>query len=169
MKRIVCLMVTFCLLLLCGCQNNSNDSYTKPAYFYFPRSDISIDDQTEVIVQEVRDGSELKSIEELLQVYLEGPKDNDLYSPFPTEGTILDCKVTGDRIYLSLSKHYNHMTGLQLTLATSCLTLTLLDCISGSTTVEIHISADDGTVARSYTLTRDNIILGDHYVALPEE
>jgi hypothetical protein len=154
--------------MLSGCSTGNNSAYTDPVYFYFPREDLDLYSQEEALDFEIREGSVFEAEMELIKAYFEGPQRYDLYSPFPLDGEVLDCSISGARIRITLSAHYNQLIGLQLTIATSCLALTLLSSRDLSV-VEINILADDGTVARSFSLSRDNIILGDSYVALPAE
>lgn len=168
MKRIFCFLIILSLFFLFGCQNKPVSYYDKPVYFYYPYSDIDLYSTDNAVAYEIREGAEILSDNELIQTYLDGPKRNELYSPFPTGGSVVDSIVTGNRIRVILSSHFDRLLGVQLTMATSCLALTLLDTKNISI-VEIHILADDGAISRSFFLTRDNIMLDDSYRALPVE
>ncbi len=168
MKRFISLLIILCLCCILGCQNQSASSYKNPVYFYYPYTEIDLNRSGDAVAYEIREGSEITSDNKLIQIYLEGPKRNELYSPFPSGGTVVDSVVSGNRIRVILSNHFNQLLGLQLTMATSCLALTLLDTKNVSI-VEIHILADDGAISRSFFLTRDSIMLGDSYRALPAE
>ena len=168
MRKIISICLILCLGLLCGCGTQDESAYTNPVRFYFPREDIDLYNQEEALDFEIREGASFASKADLLQAYFMGPGSNDLYSPFPPEGEVLDYSISGTRIRVTLSQNYNQLIGLQLTMATSCLALTLLSCGDVSV-VEINIPAADGSVTRSFSLSRDNIVLTDSYVALPAE
>jgi hypothetical protein len=137
-------------------------------YFYFPRENIDLYNQDESRGYEIKEGSQFATAMELIKAYLDGPRRNDLYSPFPDKGEVLGCSISGSRIRITLSSHFNQLIGLHMTMATSCLALTMLST-QDFTVVELNILAEDGTVARSFSLSRDNIVLNDPYVALPAE
>ena len=168
MKRYISTVLLLCFIILTGCGTQDASGYADPVYFYFPREDIDLYNHKESLSYEIYEGSQFANEIDLIQTYFEGPERHDLYSPFPAEGEVLDSMIAGNRIRITLSAHFNRLIGLQLTVATSCLALTLLS--SGDfSVVEINILADDGTVARSFSLSQDNIVLTDSYVALPAE
>ena len=168
MKRFISIVLILCLFCLLGCNQKNVSAYDSPAYFYYPCSDVDLDNNNGAIDYEVHEGADYLSDNELIQAYLDGPSRSAFYSPFPSGGTVVDSIVTTNRIRVVLSAHFNDLLGMQLTLATSCLALTLLDTKNVSI-VEIHILEDDGAISRSFFLTRDNIILADPYRALPAE
>ena len=168
MKRLICILIILCLSCLLGCNRQDSSAYDIPAYFYYPYEDIDLDNNSDAIDYEIHEGADFASDNELIAAYLEGPDRNVFYSPFPAGGTVVDSIISGNRIRVILSNHFNDLIGMQLTMATSCLALTLLDTKNVSI-VEIHILADDGAISRSFFLTRDNIVLKDSYKALPAE
>ena len=168
MKRLISILLFLSLLFLLGCNHQDSSAYDIPAYFYYPYEDIDLYSSENVIDFEIREGAKFSSDNELIQTYLEGPNRSAFYSPFPSGCSVIDSIVSGNRIRVILSKHFNELIGLQQTMATSCLALTLLDTKNVSI-VEIHILADDGAISRSFFLTRDNIVLTDSYKALPAE
>ncbi len=168
MKRLICIILILCIFTLSGCHTQNADAYTDPVYFYYPYEDPDLYSQEDALAYEIREGAQITTVTELIQLYFEGPERNDLYSPFPEEGTVLECTLSGSLIRITLSTQFNQLIGLQLTMATSCLALTLLNSKNLSV-VEINIPADDGSIARSFSLSRENIVLKDSYVALPAE
>ncbi len=168
MKRLICILIILSLSCLLGCNHQDSSAYDIPAYFYYPYENIDLDNNPNAIDYEIHEGAKFSSDNELIAAYLEGPERNAFYSPFPTGGTVIDSILSDNRIRVVLSKHFNDLIGMQLTMATSCLALTLLDTKNVSI-VEIHILADDGAISRSFFLTRDNIVLTDSYKALPAE
>jgi len=168
MKRLICLLLFVSLFSLPGCNTPSASEYDTPVYFYYPYADVDLYEEKGIVDCEVREGAGFATDPELINNYLKGPKRNELYSPFPAGGYASDATISGNRIRVILSSDFNHLVGLQLTMATSCLGLTLLES-KNVAIVEIHILADDGSISRSFFLTRDNIMLKDTYKALPAE
>ena len=168
MKRFICILIILSLSCLLGCNHQISIVYDSPVYFYYPYEDVDLYDDGNAIDYEIHEGSDFSSDNELIQAYFEGPDRSAFYSPFPPDGTVIDSIVSGNRIRVVLSKHFNELIGMELTMATSCLALTLLDT-KGVTIVEIHILSDDGAISRSFFLTRDSVVLTDSYKALPVE
>lgn len=166
MKRFISILIILSLSCLLGCNRKNISAYDIPAYFYYPLSDVDLHNNGKAIDYELHEGADFLSDNELIQAYLNGPDRNAFYSPFPADGTVVDSILTTNRIRVVLSKHFNDLIGVQLTMATSCLALTLLDTKNVSI-VEIHILAEDGAISRSFFMTRENVILTDSYRELP--
>ena len=60
----------------------------------------------------------------LMEVLLEGPDSARLTSPFPDGLQLLDWQLEEGRLHLDLSEQYYSLSGVDLTLADACLTLT---------------------------------------------
>lgn len=60
----------------------------------------------------------------LMEALLEGPDSPQLTSPFPEGLRLLDWRLEEGRLHLDLSEHYYSLSGVDLTLADACLTLT---------------------------------------------
>lgn len=165
MKRIVSLLLIF-YILLSGCGKQSESLYNKPSYFYYPMVEITMSDPNGVIAYEIREGADFASEQALLEAYLLGPKDNSMYSPFPVGTQIVDCVILDNRISVTFSNEFDQLTGVSFTLATSCIAMTLLSSLPLSE-VDISILSENETVERRITLTKDQILLSDTYMAPP--
>ncbi len=167
MRRLIC-AVLICVVLLSGCWNQSESYYTRPAYFYYPLISFDLTSGNRVLAYELREGEEFSSEKELLAHYLEGPNNGSLYSPFPVGGSVVDYTVSDGRICIYLSNHFNELTGMPFTMATSCIAMTILT-YTGYNSVEINVLDIDGEIARFVTLTQDHIMLIDTCTAPPAE
>ncbi|MGM9662944.1 MAG: GerMN domain-containing protein [Oscillospiraceae bacterium] len=63
--------------------------------------------------------------QQLLERYWAGPQREDLMSPLPDGLQLLEAELSGGRLRLDVSSSYGMLSGVELTLADSCLTLTL--------------------------------------------
>ena len=63
--------------------------------------------------------------EELMNALLSGPAGSDLQSPFPEGTRLLGVEIRGSHAKVDLSSAYRNLSGIDLTLADYCITLTL--------------------------------------------
>lgn len=61
----------------------------------------------------------------LMEALLTGPEDNSLRSAVPDGTTLKSLKVSGHRAQIDLSAQYARLSGIDLSLADYCITLTL--------------------------------------------
>lgn len=165
MKRLLFLILSLALLLsLCAC-NTQQTAFNGPVTFYYLRSDISADatygDADSVIVPEIQDSLELRSgLNYLLALYLNGPTDNRLYSPFPADLQIVSIQRTEDTLIVTFNNSLAKLKGIKLTKACACIALTCLGLTNAET---ISICADTEMLEnlRSIDLSRNDLILQD--------
>lgn len=69
--------------------------------------------------------SEVERIEGLLELLLSGPESEDLTSPFPAGVRVRSWRLDGTRVTVDLTESYGGLAGVELTLADSCIVLTL--------------------------------------------
>ena len=61
----------------------------------------------------------------VLERYWAGPQENGLKTPLPSGLQLQDVTFSGGRLNVDVSVHYRTLSGIDLTLADSCLTMTL--------------------------------------------
>ena len=149
-KRLLCL---FLCLALSGCGVSSR--YNEPVIFYYLRETYQYSDSSGVISAEVREAvGHRDSLSYLLALYLMGPSEEDLRSPFPKDVRILSVEQGSTSIHLELNEAAAHLSDAELSLACACLTLTC----AGLTGAEV-VTVTSG--ARSITMTPDSLTLYD--------
>lgn len=79
-----------------------------------------------------------KAAEALLERYWQGPESEELLSPLPSGLQLLSVEVENGRLTLDVSGQYGTLSGVELTLADSCLTLTLTQ-LSGIYSVTVLV------------------------------
>ena len=154
MKRLVCLLMTVGILLsLFGCSSAKMDSVSfyycrKPdAYQYF-KSDG-------VITSEDRDlTGHTKDLHYLIALYLAGPLDETLVSPFPKKTRLLEVSFNNNHVDLELTNLAGSLSDSEFSLAAACLAQTCMEFVDcGSATIKSGI--------RRITITSDNVVLHD--------
>lgn len=68
---------------------------------------------------------EVERIEGLLELLMSGPESEELVSPFPAGVRVRSWRLDGKRVTVDLSESYGGLAGVELTLADSCIVLTL--------------------------------------------
>ena len=162
MKRAICL--TLLLLLLCslwGCRLESRRDTSEPVEFFYPRKSGSFvyGAPDGVIGSELRDISgHMGDLNYLLSVYLRGPLDSELRSPFPAGCRLVKAEANDDTLYIVLSAEFTALENLELTLACASLAETGLTLGSFH---QICIEAASSEKTFIITLNADDLLLAD--------
>ena len=160
MKRFLALMLTAASILsLCAC--SKAPSYERPVSFYYPVSEMQYDATGSAISPEVREGKDLTSLESTLELYLNGPQDSAYTDPFPQGLRIQDIDSIESTLYLTFSDELGKLSGMDLTVACCCITLTCLELTNAS---NIFIQAESVLLGgeKSITMNRDCLLLLDN-------
>ena len=133
MKRCISLFIICLTLFAAGCKNGS--VINLPIKFYYPNATLSYGTQEGLFSNELREGSN-KTAQESISEYLKGPSDHAFSNPFPTNTILLEYELKDDTAYLILSDNYAQLTGLDLSIANTCLSMTVLE-LTGALSVSI--------------------------------
>lgn len=158
MKRIICILLSLCLLLS-GCGRAEDHSVS----FYYCRSaeDYQYFESDGVIRGEGRDVTGHRSdLRYMINLYLAGPLEEGLQSPFPKTARLISVSIAEDTILIQLSDQDKTMTDAEFSLACACLTLT---CMNLHSCAQVTITSGDRTV----TMDESSILLSDDL--LPQE
>ena len=137
MKRLLCFWLMLTLLLsLSGCTTPDENRRT----FYYLRTAETIRTGSEdaliaPVSREISDQD--PGLEYLLQLYLEGPTEEDFLSPIPQGTYLLSYAWEGDTLVLVLSREFSQLDKINLTLAGACLTATCHD-LAGAERIEVR-------------------------------
>ena len=121
-------------LLLCGCvtQNNSTE-----LTFYYVSHKQPYYEKNGVIGTEVKPVSiDPLNHKDIFELYLSGPKSKDLTLPFPKETKIVKFSIEQDVVNIVLDNSFATLSGVELSLACACISLTA-NSITGYTKVNI--------------------------------
>lgn len=163
MKRAICLMLSVLLLGgLFGCHYGKSGDILEPVEFFYPRHSDSFVYGAEdgFIAAEIREASgHTGDLNYLLSIYLRGPLDSGLRSPFPAGCKLEDVRTGGNTLCIVLSSEFLTLENLELTLACASLAKTGLS-LTGLERVRIDAEADGKTL--SMTLDSDALLLADY-------
>ena len=154
MKRVfrylLCLAMLF---LLTGCKSGDSNVIT----FYYCRDPelYQYFEEDSVIYAESRDLiGHRNDLQYMLGLYLAGPMEEGLVTPFTKSTRLLSVQKTEDTIVIELSDHSKSLSDAEYTLSCACLTLT---CTQITSCEEVTVSSG----SRTMTLNADNILLYD--------
>lgn len=159
MKRLLCLILV-CTVALCfgGCKRPT-EAIDMPASFYYCLPSESYETIHMVISSETRESKAYnQDLQGLINLYLQGPQTEDLINPFPDSVHVESISRYDTNIEVILSSRFARLTGVDLTLACACLSMTLMEytqCENVSISVQ-NVSLDGN---ESITMTRDSLLL----------
>lgn len=166
MKRLLCIIL-ITVLFLSGCAIGQ-ERFKDPVTYYYLR-DYSDLDHRDAFFSEGAMGSEIREagdhrtdLNYLLSIYLQGPLDEGLRSPFPKGCRPMDIRREDSSLYLTLSPSITQLNEMELTVACACLAKTCMELVDVDT---VHIMGNslDGNVTVNRTFTRDMFILEDEF------
>lgn len=159
MGRITALVLCLCLLFsLAGCGSQSGEQDT---LFYYRRAETAYGTDQGILVPEPRDlfpmGNDLDGI---LALYFKGPETIGLESPFPRDTRVVSWTLEGTTLCLTMNEGFAALSGVELTLACSCITKTLIPLTGASA---VRFEAESGLLGseKSLTLSENLIRLTD--------
>ena len=158
MKKYVAMLLSI-LFLLSGCSHST--AYEKPASFYYCSATFQYESGDSAIVAEIRESAGCSTLEEIMQLYLAGPDNVELVSPFPNGLRLISHHQEGETLYLLFSEELSQLSNLSLSMACGCITMTCLTLTDATqVTIEANESLLDGH--KSITMEQDSLILSDH-------
>lgn len=160
MRKFCCLVCCILTLQLFAACSRSNDEIQQPVDFYYINKEISYNTQDGVIGSEIREGSQLYTLEDFLRVYLKGPVSSNLQSLMPDGVSLLSCTVENETVYIHLSSQFSALSGIKLTTVCSAILLTVHDYTGVQT---ICVSAENAKLDYKdvFQLSMDEIVLMD--------
>ena len=161
MKRFLCLILALLMAVLSACHYRSGGDILEPVEFFYPRKSTGFiyGSDNGVITSEVREGAgHISDLNYLITMYLYGPQDDDLRSPFPVGCTLKGIRSEGDTLYIRLNETFTTIEGTELTLACAALAKTCLS-MTDFTNICIDARSDEKTV--SMTLDAESVLFAD--------
>lgn len=159
MKKWILLLMVLSLLL-CGCSVESE--MEKPLKFFYPVNNGDYSFGSSYIQPEIREGATLgNGITDVLNAYLKGPVDQVNYSmPFQYNTQVHSIYQNGSILTITLTRGFATYTGMPLTIACACITLTILELTNAQTVrIQAHNTTLDG--AEYIEMSLDTILLLD--------
>lgn len=162
MKKTLSLLACLGLLLsLASCAQQSSAVPEVPFAYYYRTAEVGYSGEDGVIRSELRDvaGHE-GDLHWIIRDYLKGPQSPDLISPFPKETEALTCKIEDGTLFLQVDKSFANMTGIELSLAASCIAATCFG-LEEVEAVSIYVSTGLLDGKPSIRISRDTLLLRD--------
>lgn len=132
MRKLLIIITLLCLVLCLGCSEKPEPK--DPVHLYYSKAEISFE-ELGVVSFEVRESSELTA-EEIIRLYLAGPTEQGLISPFPDDTSLISIHVEDQSVTVTLSDTYASLSGYPLAIANCCLYKTV-SSLTGLKTVII--------------------------------
>lgn len=161
MKKVLCALLVSCLICFGGCGIRQN-RVPDPVSFYYPRQTVQFNDPEGVITAQIRSGTG-QDIKVLLDKYLSGPHEDGLRNPFPRGTRLVNVQHRGAYAEVTLSDAFLTLKGLDLTLACSCITLTVAQLLQVDA---VTVRTADGEI--SVTMYTDQLLLSAPQVDVKE-
>lgn len=159
-KRLVIVALILSLLITAGCQGRGDEeALVSPVRFYYKTTDsMEANGATGYELRETA-GHE-GDYTWILNLYFEGPQSQSLTAPFQRTTDLLSVELAGTQLSLTVTESLAELTGMDLTLACSCITLTCLE-LPGVESVTIAAEGSTLDGKREITMSREMLLLED--------
>lgn len=168
-KKCALLAPILAVLLLVGCAavTAEQTKYVNPMNFYYLSREGGHDAQSGALAYQTVDLLRSdRTVEDVVEEYLQGPDSWSLRSPFPAGTTCEGIWMDADVLCLRMSEEYAQLSGIYLTLANACLTMTMqqLDFVNG-----VRIVTDETTLSEQNrtALAMSDFVLSDKAADYP--
>lgn len=159
MKRLISWMLILVFLFgLIGCGEQTQEPQGIAFYYCLAEPDYNAGNAA--LTAEYRTGVAQEELSQALELYLKGPLSSEFQSPFPQDLRLVVVYQDNSTVYLTFSGELATLTGLDLTIACSCLTLTTL-AITGAEQVEIRTVAGLLDGQRAIRMNKNTLLLLD--------
>ena len=165
MKRLFSLLLCLMLLLsFFGCDNDKMELQDQ-VVFYYLRADIQSDttfgDADSVIVPEIQESiSRNNNIAYFLKLYLTGPSDSRLRSPFPADMKLISVRFENNVFIVTFTETLAGLTDMELTKACACIAMTCFG-LTDSQTISIQTESETIENRISINISREDLALED--------
>ena len=161
MKKLLCSFMILALSLSFSACSSPKDKIQEPVFFYYRQLELNYGTTPSVVDKEAREAAgHRQDYSYLLSVYLKGPENFSLYNPFPSKTFLRSFVLQDSTAFVQLSSSFASLTGLDLTLACACITLTVCEMTGAQ---QVNISAEDTLLDGNpqITMTPDSFLMMD--------
>ena len=162
MKKLLCVIFSLSLLLSLASCAAPKDKIREPVSFYYRRLELSYGTKPEVFDKEVREAEGYRqNYSYLLSMYVKGPESYSVYNPFPRGTFLTGFALRDGTAFVNLSSSFASLTGLDLTLACACITLTVCEMTGAQ---QVTISAANALLDGNSQITMmpDDLLMMDN-------
>ena len=160
MRKLLSILLCLALLLpILGCTEENQPE--KPVNFYYRRAEIAYKDDSGVIAAEQRESAGHEGdIRYLLFAYFDGPLSDQFRQVFPENLSVISLHYAENTAKITLSFHLAQLSGMDLTIACACLTMTIIE-LTGVESVQISAAGALLDEYQSITMDKDCFLLLD--------
>lgn len=124
MKHKLCIILLSILVTLWGCGMHEQETHSGSLRFYYLQNETAYNSSNSVVSYETIQADKSTPVE-LIAQYLLGPTKEELTSPFPEDLKLISITQEENNVAVVLSGELSDLSGIELTLACSCLARTL--------------------------------------------
>lgn len=158
MKQLICIVLVCVMLLsLIGC-SSKEEHMEKPAAYYYRTDPENYKTIRKTIDYEMRETITHNNLQSLLNEYVKGPVSDSLVNPFPDGCNIESLQIQDTKAYVIFNSKFSRISGKDLILACSCLSLTLFD-LTDCQSVTFHVKNAVLDGQNEITINKKDIIL----------
>lgn len=169
MKKLISLVLGCAVLLGCGCACAARQAAEQDEAYdlYFAVRDLSSAGSGDAISTEASpvrkdDGRSTQELAAtLMDQLLSGPSRENLKSPIPAGTALLSVTIDGSRAQVDLSSPYGTLSGVALTLADYCITLTLTQ-LPEIQTVSVTVRGQELAYRENQSFSAEDILLSSN-------
>ena len=159
MKRLTAILLILTMAAgLFGCRA---EELRSPSSFYYYRSDPKFAGTDGVIAPETRELAGIEGdLDAILALYFRGPESRELENLIPADCPVPQWERNADELHLHFTQELAALSGVELTLAASCLTRTFLE-LTGCKRLVLTAEGQRLNGETSMVLTLDDLSLRD--------
>lgn len=144
-----------------GCKKSNKNDFPNAANFYYTAEKIEYHNNNGFISSEKRDvNKSINDLAALIDLYLQGPEESELLSPFPKNTVVHDITHKNGIFSIILSNEFAQLNGYDLSVACACLTLTIQQFV-GANLIQISGKDADLDGNKHITMNTDSLVLYD--------
>lgn len=170
MKKTLCMILVLIVLLSLPACGSSKEKIQDPVFFYYQQLEPDYGTDPSILRKEIREAAgHRQDYSYLLSLYFNGPEDFSLYSPFPRNTALKSFTLQDNSAFVNLNFSFSALTGLDLSIACACITLTVCEMTgANSVTIRAENALLDGNP--QITMTPDSfLMLDDSNIAIRPE
>ena len=161
MKNLLCVILILALSFTLAACASPKEDIKDPVSFYYRQLEMDYGNAPSAIAKEIRDAqSRRQDYSYLLSLYFKGPEEYSLYNPFPRSTTVKSFALQDGAVDLQLSSAFASLSGLDLSIACACLTITVCEMTGAE---QVTISAADSLLDGNpkITMSLKDLLLSD--------
>lgn len=144
-----------------GCFSGQSAESEKRVDIYFASGTVRTGnaDPIRSEARQIPEEGDIKTLSRaVISLMIAGPQSADLKSPFPPGTRLLSCKAEDGRVTVDLSEQYEELSGMALTIADYCITLSLSQ-LEGVESVSVTVGGKALPYRDRQVFTREDVLL----------